>query len=152
MTAAATYYLAEIYAHFSTALMQSERPEGLDPLELEEYELAIEEQAYPFEEKAIGVHQSNLELIRLGVYNSWIDKSLARLALLLPARYGKTEGESPILDSLDGFAYQFVVPLPAAGPAGPAVEPEPVENVRDDAEEIPPDLLQPAAQGEEDAK
>jgi cellulose synthase operon protein C len=33
--------------------MTSERPEGLNPMEMEEYELAIEEQAYPFEEQAI---------------------------------------------------------------------------------------------------
>ncbi|HKJ05168.1 MAG TPA: tetratricopeptide repeat protein, partial [Geopsychrobacteraceae bacterium] len=38
-TAAATYYMAEIYGHFSRSLMTSERPDGLSPLELEEYEL-----------------------------------------------------------------------------------------------------------------
>jgi hypothetical protein len=53
--------------------MTSERPEGLNAMEMEEYELAIEEQAYPFEEKAIEVHESNLTLIGLGVYNDWID-------------------------------------------------------------------------------
>jgi hypothetical protein len=54
VTAAATFYLAEIYAHFCKALLASERPEGLAPLELEQYELAIEEQAYPFEAAAAG--------------------------------------------------------------------------------------------------
>jgi cellulose synthase operon protein C len=44
VTAATTFYLAEIYAHFSNALMTSERPMGLSPLEQEDYELAIEEQ------------------------------------------------------------------------------------------------------------
>jgi tetratricopeptide (TPR) repeat protein len=62
VTAAATFYLAEIYAHFCKALLASERPEGLAPLELEQYELALEEQAYPFEDKAIEVHEKNLEL------------------------------------------------------------------------------------------
>ena len=114
VAAAATYYLAEIYADFSRALMQSERPEGLTPMELEDYELAIEEQAYPFEERAISVHESNLELMARGVYNEWIDKSLARLAKFLPARYAKPEEASPIVESLDGFSYQFSVPLPAA--------------------------------------
>ncbi|MCK7509905.1 MAG: hypothetical protein MZV70_41660 [Desulfobacterales bacterium] len=48
VTAAATYYLAEIYYHFSRALTESERPDNLNAMELEQYELAIEEQAFPF--------------------------------------------------------------------------------------------------------
>ncbi|MEJ2473476.1 MAG: tetratricopeptide repeat protein [Desulfobacterales bacterium] len=104
-TAASTFYLAEIYADFSKALMTSERPEGLSPLELEEYDLAIEEQAYPFEEKSIAVHESNLELISRGIYNEWIDKSLQKLAVLVPARYAKPEESSAIMSSLDTFVF-----------------------------------------------
>ena len=37
--------------------MNSERPSNLNELELEQYELALEEQIYPFEEKAIKVHE-----------------------------------------------------------------------------------------------
>jgi tetratricopeptide (TPR) repeat protein len=121
VTAAATYYLAEIYAHFSAALMGSERPEGLNALELEEYELAIEEQAYPFEERAIAVHESNLELIAMGVYNAWIDKSLERLAEFLPARYAKSEVESPVLASLESFSFEIAT-LPAETAAEESAE------------------------------
>ncbi len=110
VTAAATFYLAEIYADFSKDLKESERPVGLSALEREEYELAIEEQAYPFEEKAIATHKSNLELISLGVYNEWIDKSLQKLAKFVPARYDKPEEESPIIASLD--SYMFVIDRP----------------------------------------
>jgi cellulose synthase operon protein C len=112
LTAAATYYLAEIYAHFSNALMTSERPDGLSPLELEEYELAIEEQAYPFEEQAISVHENNLQLISRGVYNNWIEKSLARLAEFVPARYAKPEADSVIVASLDTFEFEIERPAP----------------------------------------
>ena len=42
VTAAATYHIAEIYLHFSRALMNSERPDNLNALELEQYELVIE--------------------------------------------------------------------------------------------------------------
>jgi len=63
----------------------------LNALELEQYELAIEEQAYPFEEKAIQIHEKNLELLSLGIYSSWIDTSLEKLAKLIPARYAKFE-------------------------------------------------------------
>ena len=64
-------------------------------MEREEYDLAIEEQAYPFEEKAIAMHKSNLELISRGVYDEWIEKSLQKLARFVPARYDKPEEESP---------------------------------------------------------
>ena len=107
-TAAATFYLAEIYAQFSKALMTSERPQGLSPLELEEYELAIEDQAYPFEEKAITVHENNIKLISMGVYNEWVEKSLQKLAEFIPARYDKPEEASGIISSLDTYIYEIV--------------------------------------------
>jgi cellulose synthase operon protein C len=119
-TAAATYYLAEIYADFSKALTTSERPEGLNPQEKEQYELAIEEQAYPFEEKAISVHESNLKLIGRGVYNAWIDKSLQKLAVLMPARYDKPEAAAGLVAALDN--YTFAVDRPAPGVPPPSVQ------------------------------
>ncbi len=91
ITAAATYEIAEIYFHFSRALMNSERPDNLTELQLEQYELVLEEQVYPFEEKSINVHEKNMELLDLGIYNKWIDKSIEKLAVLLPARYAKPE-------------------------------------------------------------
>jgi tetratricopeptide (TPR) repeat protein len=121
ITAAATFYLAEIYAHFSEALMSSERPQGLSPLEQEQYELAIEDQAYPFEEKAIKVHEDNLKLISLGVYNDWVDKSLQKLAETIPVRYDKPEEASGIISSLDTYVYEIVRPEPPA-PTEPGTE------------------------------
>lgn len=129
VTAAATFYLAEIYAHFCKALLTSERPEGLKPLELEQYELAIEEQAYPFEDKAIAVHEKNLELLSVGIYNGWIDKSLEKLAVFVPARYARQEEPSAILSSLSDFTYEIERPVvvppetPAPEAAVPEVEP-----------------------------
>lgn len=125
ITAAATFYLAETYAHFSRALMTSERPEGLDDLEMEEYELAIEEQAYPFEEKAIEVHESNLKLIARGVYNDWVDKSLQKLAVFMPARYAKPEAPSEIVSSLEVYSFEIEQPAPAASAATGTDAPKP---------------------------
>jgi tetratricopeptide (TPR) repeat protein len=125
VTAAATFYLAEIYSHFSIALMASERPEGLSPLEREQYDLAIEEEAYPFEERAIEVHESNLKLISRGVYNEWIDKSLQRLAESVPARYDKPEEAGGIMSSLGTFVFEIDRPEPA----DPVAEPETAEPV-----------------------
>ena len=113
VTAAATFYLAEIYALFSKALLESERPEGLEPLETEQYELAIEEQAYPFEDKAIKMHEKNLELTTVGIYNEWIDKSLEKLAVFVPARYDKPEQESAVISSPDTYLFAVDRPEPA---------------------------------------
>jgi len=107
VTAASTFYLAEVYAHFSMALMESERPDNLTPLELEQYELAIEEQAYPFEEQAILVHESNLELISLGIFNTWVEKSLHELAKVMPARYDRPEAEGTVMMSLESYTYEI---------------------------------------------
>jgi tetratricopeptide (TPR) repeat protein len=138
VTAAATFYLAEIYAHFSKALLASERPTELSPLELEQYELAIEEQAYPFEEKAIAVHESNLQLISVGVYNDWIDKSLQKLARFLPARYAKPEQESAVIASFDSYTYEIIRPQP---PAPGSAEEGATQDAATEAEAQVPDAV-----------
>ena len=108
VTAAATYYLAEIYYNFSRSLAESERPGNLNDLEMEEYELALDDQVFPFEEKAIAVHRKNLELISIGVYSLWIDKSLERLGNLMPARYAKYEQSTGFIKFMDYYNYDFV--------------------------------------------
>jgi TolA-binding protein len=91
VTTEATYRIGEIYADFSKALMESERPRNLKGEELEQYELLLEEQAYPFEEQAIEVHETNLQRITSGSYDRWVKRSLKELAALLPVRYQKQE-------------------------------------------------------------
>lgn len=107
-TAAATYYLAEIYYHFNRALTESERPDNLNRLELEQYELALEEQAFPFEEKAIVTHQKNIELLSVGVGSVWIEKSIEKLGKLMPARYGKPEERTGYIGSIGPFELNFL--------------------------------------------
>ena len=118
VTAAATFYLAETYLGFSRSLESSERPAGLHGAELEEYELALEDEAYPFEEQAIEVHEKNMELMRTGIFNAWVDKSLAKLADLMPARYAKGELSSGFLGSIERYAYSTPVQQQAAPAAG----------------------------------
>ncbi len=134
VTAAATFYMAETYIAFSRSLMASERPAGLQAAELKEYELALEDEALPFEEQAIEVHEKNMELMRTGIYNAWIDKSLAKLAELMPARYAKGELSSGFLGSIERYAYSAPIPTPPAPAEGAGVEtaappaaPEPAE-------------------------
>jgi len=106
VTAAATYYLAEIYGHFSDALIESDRPTGLSAADLAAYEMVIEEEAFPFEEQSIAVHQENVELMRAGVLNVWTEKSLSELALLMPGRYAKYEITSGFVGTIDQYAYR----------------------------------------------
>jgi len=108
-TSAATFYLAEMYFDFNRKLVESDRPNDMTPLEKEQYELSIEEQAFPFEEKAIQVHQKNLDLMTRGIFNSWIEKSIERLAKLVPARYAKFEESSGFIESFDKSDYQSLV-------------------------------------------
>jgi tetratricopeptide (TPR) repeat protein len=133
VTAAATYYLAEIHIGFSRSLMSSERPAGMTDAELADYELALEEEAFPFEEQSIAIHEKNMELLRSGTHNSWTDKSLSRLAELLPVRYAKSELSSGFLGSIERYAY-VMPPAPQSASTQPpaaevpqttAIEPEP---------------------------
>ncbi|MGH8189039.1 MAG: tetratricopeptide repeat protein, partial [Steroidobacteraceae bacterium] len=119
ITAAATFYLGEIYSGFSRALQESERPAELAGGKLQDYNDALDEEAFPFEEKAIQVHEKNLELMSGdNLYNTWIEKSLARLAQLMPGRYAKAEISTGFLGSIDRYAYRSPAAIRAAATLG----------------------------------
>jgi hypothetical protein len=108
--------------------MESERPADLTGAHLLDYEAVLEEEAWPFEERAIEVHEKNLELMVAGHFNPWIEKSLGQLADLMPGRYAKFEESSGFIDSIDSYAYRS----PAAGrvPLEESVpEPSPADSV-----------------------
>lgn len=90
-TTQASFHIGEIYAQLSRDLMKSERPRDLDALALEQYDILLEEQAYPFEEKSIQIHQANAQRSWKGIYDPWVKRSFEELAKLLPARYKKSE-------------------------------------------------------------
>lgn len=100
ITTAATYELGGLYQDFGKSLVNSERPRGLKDLELEQYELLLEEQAFPFEEKAIATHEANLKRIPQGIYDEWVAKSAKALAAIAPAKYGKREQGEDRYESL----------------------------------------------------
>ena len=70
--------------------MSSQRPQDLDELALEEYDLLLEEIAYPFEEKAIEIHTNNAQRAWQNIYDNWVEKSFAALAELEPALYDRS--------------------------------------------------------------
>jgi TolA-binding protein len=95
----ATYAMADLYRHLGTALLESERPAGLAADELEQYDILLEEQAFPFEEEAIELHETNAARTVEGIYDEWVRKSFAALGELSPGRYAKAEiGESLVED------------------------------------------------------
>jgi tetratricopeptide (TPR) repeat protein len=120
VTAAATYYMAETYFDFSRSLKESERPADLQAADLEKYETDLDETAFPFEEKAIKVHEKNMELLHAGVLDEWTEKSLSRLTELMPGRYAKGEVSSDFLDGIDSYVYRppmSQVSVPTSGDA-----------------------------------
>lgn len=82
-----TYKIASIYKEFSKSLMNSERPKNLNEEELNQYEILLEDQAFPFEDKAIEFYEINLSRIKDGYYNDWIKQSHGNLITLFPTRY-----------------------------------------------------------------
>ena len=121
MTAAATYYMAETYYDFSRALTESERPTDLDAADLEEYEKDLQKEAHPFEERAVALHEKNLEMMRAGVLNAWTEQSLGKLVELMPERYARNELSSGFLDAIDSYVYRSPISQvnsPAPGSAG----------------------------------
>jgi tetratricopeptide (TPR) repeat protein len=125
VTSAATYYIARIYLDFSVALLESERPAGLSEAEKVDYEMVLEEEAFPFEERAIEIHEENFELLAAGTYNEWVQQSLDELAALMPGRYAKNETSEGHLGSIDSYAYRMpIVPEVAVAPGAAAESPD----------------------------
>ncbi|MEL7185766.1 MAG: tetratricopeptide repeat protein [Pseudomonadota bacterium] len=100
VTTAATFRLGEVYEQFSADLMDSDRPTNLEADALEQYEILLEEQAFPFEEQAIDLYKANADRVADGVYDEWVQKSFQRLATLMPARYAKEERSENVVTAL----------------------------------------------------
>ncbi len=125
VTAGATYYIAETYDEFSRALRESERPSDLDNDERLEYDDVLEEEAFPFEERAISVHEKNLELVSVGVWSEWIEKSLSRLAERSPGRFARREASAGPIEAIDRYVYRS---------PGRMMDPDPIDETLETTE------------------
>jgi TolA-binding protein len=148
VTTAATYRTAELYRRLARDVMDSERPAGLKPLELEQYKILLEEEALPFEDKSTRLHELNLERMAGGYWDDWVRRSMAALRILSPGRYERVEATGPY------FVYEIpkpvAAPLPGAVPAQPggggavpAVSPAPTSGAASGA--LPPAVPAKAA-------
>ena len=127
VTTAATYETGVLYQNFSQALLKSPRPPKMGALEREQYDLLLEEQAFPIEEKAISFHEANLQLVQSqGTYTQWTGKSLAALTEMAPGKYAKREqggdvydAEGPATPVSTNFKAQSEVKSAVAAPVAP---------------------------------
>ncbi len=92
---ASTFQMGEIYNNLAHSLMESQRPKGLSADALEQYEVLLEEQAYPFEEKSVDIHSINARRTSQNIYDEWVKKSIAELKKIQPVRYAKHEKIEP---------------------------------------------------------
>ncbi len=100
VTTEATFRIAGIYRDFGKSLMASERPKRLSKVEREQYDVLLEEQAYPFEEKSIELHELNTRRAAKGIWDRWVQESYAALRELRPVRYGKAEVTEGVVDAI----------------------------------------------------
>ena len=100
VTTAATFHTAALYQDFGKSLIGSQRPTKLSKMELEQYSVLLEEQAFPFEEKAIDLHETNARRTAAGLYDNWVKSSLGELAKLKPVRYGKGSNAMALMQTV----------------------------------------------------
>lgn len=81
-----TYQKGALYQGFAQALLDSERPSDLTGEEQEVYTVMLEEQAFPFEEKAIELFSAHLSQPSGNVADPWLEKSRQALKTLRPAQ------------------------------------------------------------------
>jgi tetratricopeptide (TPR) repeat protein len=110
VTTSANFEMAELYRRLAADLLASERPKGLNADELEQYDLLLEEQAIPFEEQAIKLHEANFALANDGLFDDGVRGSYEALVKLVPGRYAKNEVRGK---------YLKVLQLPQAGEGAP---------------------------------
>ena len=100
VTTASTFRIATVYRDFGKALMSSERPKKMSKVEREQYDVLLEEQAFPFEEKAAEYHEVNARRASAGIYDQWVKRSFDALRELRPVRYGKNERAEEVIDAI----------------------------------------------------
>ena len=85
----ATHQIGRIYETLARDLLESDRPTELSDEALMQYNILLEDRAFPFEDKAIEFYERNLRRVASVSFNDWLAKSRERLAVLFPVRYDR---------------------------------------------------------------
>ncbi|UCG38034.1 MAG: tetratricopeptide repeat protein [bacterium] len=125
---ASNYFIGRALELFKEDILSSPRPGGFNDAELEEYELLLQEMAYPFEEKALEAYRVNVtRAVSLEILDPWIEKTYERLAELAPWAYQREE-EAAYPTTLVDPPPPRLPPLPdiqrvqAVGPGGSSTD------------------------------
>tara|TARA_R110001592_G_scaffold138511_4_gene357642 strand:- start:22188 stop:25121 length:2934 start_codon:yes stop_codon:yes gene_type:complete len=97
---AATYQIASIYRTLARDILNSERPASLSELELEQYDILLEEQAYPFEEQAMDIYRINVQKVAQGQYDKWIERTYDVLAQMNPTEFERKLKVTPYAETM----------------------------------------------------
>ena len=97
----ATHEIGYIYESLARSLLESERPTNLNPQELVQYNILLEDRAFPFEDRAIEFYERNLARSREQGYNEWMAHSRSRLSTLFPVRYAREPRSGFYISSQD---------------------------------------------------
>ncbi len=112
VSTASNFFIGRSLEQFKDEILHSPRPNGLTVSQLEEYDLLLDEMAYPFEEKALQAYKVNIQrAMELEILDPWIEKSYHRMAELAPWAYLREE--------------KLLYPLTVIKPEEPALPPLP---------------------------
>jgi hypothetical protein len=89
---ASNFFIGRALELFKEDILSSPVPPGLGPGEQEEYDLLLQEMAFPFEEKALGAYRVNIQRsVTLEMLDPWIEQTYERMAELAPWAYQREE-------------------------------------------------------------
>jgi hypothetical protein len=89
---AANFFIGRALELFKEDILTSPVPPGLGSDEEEEYDLLLQEMAFPFEEKALDAYRVNIQRsVTLEMLDPWIEKTYERMAELAPWAYQREE-------------------------------------------------------------
>ncbi|MEZ4461257.1 MAG: tetratricopeptide repeat protein [bacterium] len=108
--AASAFRVGQMYKNFSDELYNLPMPEGLTPDQEDEYRAALDDNAFPLQEKALTAYRSALKLaLQYQAYNEWSAKSAEAIS--------KLESEAYPITGQDGVEVEhqklkFFIPAP----------------------------------------
>jgi TolA-binding protein len=112
---ASNFFIGRTLELFKEDILSSPKPGDLTNAEQEEYELLLQEMAFPFEAKALDAYRVNIQRsVKLELLDQWIEKTFERMAELAPWSYLRSESVA--------YPSTLIQPPPPALP--PLPEPE----------------------------
>lgn len=85
----ARHRIGAIYETLASDLLDSDRPPELSSDELVQYDILLEDRAFPFEDRAIEFYERNLVRAQEEGFTDWMAQSRVRLETLFPVRYAR---------------------------------------------------------------